>query len=86
MRTVPAMIAIDPNETTLRGWRTALDDGGRRADANHNLRKGSSRNQTKGKQNGHGNFFQGNCVLHGLSAAGNVLSSGLVDINSQREE
>ena len=51
VRAVPAMIAVNPNEAPLRGWRTALDDGGRRADSNYNLRKGSCRSQTKGEQN-----------------------------------
>jgi hypothetical protein len=45
---VPALIAVDPHEAALRRWGTALDDGRRRANANHNLRKGSRRRQTEG--------------------------------------
>jgi hypothetical protein len=36
---VPAVIAINPNESPLRCRRAALNDGGRWANANHNLRK-----------------------------------------------
>jgi hypothetical protein len=36
---IPVVIAVDPHKSALRRWRTALDDRGRRANANHNLRK-----------------------------------------------
>jgi hypothetical protein len=36
---VPAVIAINPNEIPLRWRRATLNDGGRWANANHNLRK-----------------------------------------------
>ena len=36
---IPALITVNPYEAALRRWRAALDDGGGRANANHNLRK-----------------------------------------------
>jgi len=45
--TVPALISVNPHKAALRRRRTTLDDGGRRADANHNLRKGRCRRQTE---------------------------------------
>ena len=44
---VPAMVAVDPNISAIRRWWTALNDGGRRSDADHNLREGSGRSQTE---------------------------------------
>jgi hypothetical protein len=36
---IPAVITIDPNKAAFGRWGTALNDRGRWADANHNLRK-----------------------------------------------
>ena len=36
---VPAMIAVNPNESALGRWRAALNNWGRWANANHDLRE-----------------------------------------------
>jgi len=48
--TVPALVTIDPDESALWRWGTALDDGSGWADANHDLRKRRCRGETKGKK------------------------------------
>jgi hypothetical protein len=47
---VPAVIAVDPHESSLRRPTAFFDDGSRRANADHNLRERSRREQCECKQ------------------------------------
>jgi hypothetical protein len=44
---VPTMITVNPDEAPFGRRRATLDDRGRWANANYNLRKRSRRSQTK---------------------------------------
>jgi hypothetical protein len=48
--TIPAMITVDPHETTLRRPAALFNDRGRGANADHNLRKRCRREQCESEQ------------------------------------
>ena len=56
---VPVVITGDPHVAAIRWRRAALNDGSRRANTNHNLRKRSCRRQTKCKQHCQCDFLHG---------------------------
>jgi len=63
---VPVMVARNPHVPAFRRWRPALNDRGRRSNANHNLRKRNCRRQTKGKKKCHQRFFHRNSILQAI--------------------
>ncbi len=83
---VPALITSNPHITALWRWRTALNDWGRWANANHDLRKRSGRRQTKGKEQCHCGFLHGYCVLQVFDCRNRSIVPALVVINARSME
>jgi hypothetical protein len=65
MISIPAMVAVNPHEASLRRWASMFDNRWGRPDANGNLRKGSNRDERESKQYGECNFLHDKPVLLG---------------------
>jgi hypothetical protein len=66
VRTIPAVITVDPHESSLRWWRTALHNRSRRPYPDVHLCERGRGEQSESKQSCHCNLFHSRKLLQRL--------------------